>query len=1153
MIEPRKQKMTDSPQSNIDHLPLTNVVSDQQPLPQIDIECQITVDLKTLNKTYNDLIVNLQKKIKTLVEEAKLTLDNLKEHLEFLYEFYDNCNISEVENTDELFKKLKSRECGSFFLDPEILEILANCIKEYDKELQSKVNNYVHEVNTFKKKTTLEDLKKKVTPLVDNYRHYSQKAIKIIFKLQNDWGKRTMMLVKFLLDELYPNMKYEWYVVEPGSVKITFIAHHRYTFPFIECCKKQKEFLFLVGVFSVYLDDNEIVSKKENVAYNFESALLKAAALRNIKAVKILSKACVNMDYTDSRRSGKTALLIASKPNKVTTDCVARMAQANVNVVSPVATCQEELSVEIAEILLIAKANVDHQDNDGNTALHYACFNKNTPLALLLAKHLANPLITNSRNETPFLLAVRNNLYEVVKSLAPKILSFDTLSSAFLFACNHGYQSIIVCLIDCLKSADSDFSYAVAFANGDVGTIALLPKIQLSLPTYKGVTPLMIAASCGHSEVVSYLIKSNVDVSCVDEEGLTPLVYAVNGKHSLQVIESLLKAKCNPFIKLFTLIHQQQIETAKQLILQYAALYLHEMFTSIIKQLETDIAIEISNNKQSIQGCLRKIFKTPDHAFNHIPLLAKVENCTQFFNCIQPFCDFLSWKLVSSFSDCLKVSKYFSLVREFETNTELAAFACVTDFIPRNIIPSVDKSIVQIELNSQWSTRHLCDLRQVINYLLLTSSIDEILSSLTISHSDHSLLVEYQMPNSQELTRIICSCVSKLRISAMVLGISKIAIDSVHVPKIEPNYSFSFESAVLFAVMQSEAMNYNELPNLLKLLLVKMKLNPNCIAAGTTPLHCAIKAGNLKAVEILLEHNASFDVKDETGETPFSLASGHDDIIQVLQKRNTKDSTLQEASAGIASDDVYVSHNPLEDQGNRALIKACENGSLHEAEALLQNGVDPNALNNIVSFTALMLASFRGNTKLVELLLQYKADHSCLRVSKEGLPFFDAFALACCSGNLETVNAYFNADDVDINPRQLHFGWYVSCLYNHPKVVEYLLEYLVDLPSENKKMIEACIQNDVDFINNNSIQPVDAPVAAFGVTPLMIACACDSYEVANALLLKAGANKNKKDEFRFQACTFCDINSPILIVLDQKDPRFDPLIDKSMIVSLLSF
>ena len=57
--------------------------------------------------------------------------------------------------------------------------------------------------------------------------------------------------------------------------------------------------------------------------------------------------------------------------------------------------------VDIVRILLEHKANVNLQDEDGYSALHYACICQHTEIAKLLITHGANMDLPDSEGATP--------------------------------------------------------------------------------------------------------------------------------------------------------------------------------------------------------------------------------------------------------------------------------------------------------------------------------------------------------------------------------------------------------------------------------------------------------------------------------------------------------------------------------------------------------------------------------------------------------------------------------------------------------------------------------------------------------------------------------------------------------------------------------
>ena len=81
-------------------------------------------------------------------------------------------------------------------------------------------------------------------------------------------------------------------------------------------------------------------------------------------------------------------------------------------------------------------------------------------------------------------------------------------------------------------------------ANGDLAQVAQ-EIVQFSSDVNSaivlGITPLMIASSCGHVEVVECLIQAEADINSTDQDGYSPLAYAITGSKSKAVVECFFK------------------------------------------------------------------------------------------------------------------------------------------------------------------------------------------------------------------------------------------------------------------------------------------------------------------------------------------------------------------------------------------------------------------------------------------------------------------------------------------------------------------------------------------------------------------------------------------------------------------------------------
>ena len=499
--------------------------------------------------------------------------------------------------------------------------------------------------------------------------------------------QKPIALFEVLLETLYPKLSDEmkWYKVEPGSICITFSAHSHIFKALVSSSEHKAHFMRLVGVFNLQISDVTVLNDDENEDYSFELAFLEASLTCNLDAIKFLLVIGVNVDYTNEK--GKTALLVASEQgHKEMVNClIAANADVNASDVdsrSALIIASENNDVELAQILLNAKANPNHQRNDGSTSLHIASYNNYNELAVMLIEFGADPLIKNNKGDTPFLCSVRNNMLMVVKLILPNV-SLSVLPSVLLPACRLGYVEMISYLLQHIDPPSAKLIH-LSCANGDLALVAeqiVSSSTNVDSRIVLGITPLMIASSCGHVEIVDCLIQAEAHVNYTDQDGFPPLAYAITGSKSIAVVECLLQAGADPSIQVegITLLQMAkekcQSSDVTHLLLQYIALHLYNMFSSVVDNTQEELDNDIKDNKVTLQEIVSRLEKDPE--FSHITGIAMANTCSELFITLKPHYDFLSWKVISFLSDHLKEKKYFSIVQEFEETVEIAKFSSV--------------------------------------------------------------------------------------------------------------------------------------------------------------------------------------------------------------------------------------------------------------------------------------------------------------------------------------------------------------------------------------------------------------------------------------------------------------------------------------------
>ena len=134
----------------------------------------------------------------------------------------------------------------------------------------------------------------------------------ICIKLKNPWNNVKINGLYILIERLLPNKLKQSIMkcisIEPGSVVIKLHILDSTAASLILYTGGKLQFMRLIGIFSLYINNYPVLQEDENMNFTFELALLEAVTAGNNEAVKFLLQA-VNIDHTNEE--GKTALMIA--------------------------------------------------------------------------------------------------------------------------------------------------------------------------------------------------------------------------------------------------------------------------------------------------------------------------------------------------------------------------------------------------------------------------------------------------------------------------------------------------------------------------------------------------------------------------------------------------------------------------------------------------------------------------------------------------------------------------------------------------------------------------------------------------------------------------------------------------------------------------
>jgi len=274
---------------------------------------------------------------------------------------------------------------------------------------------------------------------------------------------------------------------------------------------------------------------------------------------------------------------------------------------------------------------------------------------------------------------------------------------------------------------------------------------------------------------------------------------------------------------------------------------------------------------------------------------------------------------------------------------------------------------------------------------------------------------------------------------------------------------------------------------------------------GRTPLHWAASMGLLNIVEILLQHHANRNLRDQDGFTPLHEAVDNNHIEVVLRLLLSSQEGQEDADLnvrdklGCTPTHLAAVHGHVEvllallhsgadvavadDEGNHPVHWAAMNGQARAVKELLESGAATHArgkngasvlhaavgggsvplvsmlvhefncdmeLKNWDHHTALYAEAMRGNVPMLELLLALGASPNAC--DEDGCtPLHDA----TLSENLDVMEILLKAPDIDIEAKETTMGCsplHVTASESKFFAAKMLLESGADVESTNYEM-----------------------------------------------------------------------------------------------------
>ncbi|OCU02504.1 ankyrin repeat domain-containing protein 55 isoform X2 [Xenopus laevis] len=262
--------------------------------------------------------------------------------------------------------------------------------------------------------------------------------------------------------------------------------------------------------------------------------LMHAVSGRQVDTVKLLLKMGANINTQDA--CGRTSLSVATYLGWLE-GCVSLLrngAKQNIpdkNGRLPLHAATAEPDARLLAVLLQQSilSEINHQDNEGMTSLHWAAFHNRPQHAQALLQKEADPTLVDKDFKTPLHWAVQSGN----RILCSIILDNQQGQSTI----NYDDENGKTCMHIAAAAGYSDI----------ICELARVPECNLQALDVDDRTPLHWAAAAGKPECVQTLLKLGVDINPRDINENTPLTYAMYCGHAACIKLLSQENRSDPF------------------------------------------------------------------------------------------------------------------------------------------------------------------------------------------------------------------------------------------------------------------------------------------------------------------------------------------------------------------------------------------------------------------------------------------------------------------------------------------------------------------------------------------------------------------------------------------------------------------------------
>ena len=257
-------------------------------------EDEVLEQLRSLQVEFVGMMRQFRKELREKVQQNKNILGELTDYIiDFIpWAKEDFVNIQEL---NDLFTKL---HCYFDFLDCELIVVIAKGFVAED--LSKRLQCHSKQARGFRNTQSVKTLR---TCLLDIYNPYlvnPENAPKVHIKLNNSWDEATVEGLYLLIRQFFPKHEKQSLLshisISKGSVYIKYIIQEAQIDCLIAYAQGKLQFMRLIGMFGLVINDTPILDEDENMNFSFDSALFEAAKVGHIEAAQFLIELRCSID-----------------------------------------------------------------------------------------------------------------------------------------------------------------------------------------------------------------------------------------------------------------------------------------------------------------------------------------------------------------------------------------------------------------------------------------------------------------------------------------------------------------------------------------------------------------------------------------------------------------------------------------------------------------------------------------------------------------------------------------------------------------------------------------------------------------------------------------------------------------------------------------